>query len=368
MKTYIKLPFALSILALTSNAIAGGLALPQIGTTQSTGTAGVGNVTNNRDASAVVANPAAMSGIQDSSFVLGLQYLDVNNNFERDIDGATTNGSIGMVMPHLSYAKRINDKWVVGVASHAPGGLGLEYDNGLTGLPPGVINSTNLSIVNFTGSASYQVNDKLSLGGSIIAQYAYQEAEFKTGHSVSDEDWSPAFALSALYQFTPDTQMGIAYNYGGQHDLTIEGNDADINWPQSVEVGVQHQLTDKMAVMASANWQQWSAFNDRYDDTYGAGVAMSYQLDSWTIHTGISADSSPLTSDQRGHALPLDQQWRVGFGAEKTLKNGMILGIAYQYQDLGSAEITGLGNVNGENLNGEYSDNRVHIITGSLKF
>jgi long-chain fatty acid transport protein len=116
--------------------------------------------------------------------------------------------------------------------------------------------------------------------------------------------------------------------------------------------------------MVSANWQQWSRFGESYDDTYGAGVALSYQFDSWTLHSGFSADTSPLSSDDRGYALPLDQQWRLGIGAEKKLKNGMNLGLAYQYQSLGDAEITG----NSGLPNGEYSNNRVHFITGSLSF
>ena len=71
-------PITLSILALTSSAIAGGLMLPQIGTAESTATAGVSNVTNNRDASAVITNPGALSGIENSSLILGIQYLSIH--------------------------------------------------------------------------------------------------------------------------------------------------------------------------------------------------------------------------------------------------------------------------------------------------
>ncbi len=115
--------------------------------------------------------------------------------------------------------------------------------------------------------------------------------------------------------------------------------------------------------MLSANWQQWSRLADDFDDTYGAGIAMSYQLSDWTVQTGFSIDSSPLNSKDRGHALPLDQQWRFGVGGTKTLSNGMGLGLAYQYQSLGDGDITG------SLLNkGHYDTNRIHFITGSLSF
>ena len=380
MNNNIKLSVAMATLFLANNSFAGGLSLPQIGTAESTGTAGVSNVTNNRDASAVITNPAALSGIEDSSWVLGLQYLDVNNDFEREgYEG--TNGSSGQFMPHISYAKRLNEQWVVGIASHSPGGLGINYDNGLFGgdRTTKPLESNMIAMMNITTSASFQVNEQLSLGGSIIAQYAGMKTEGHTSIAgegeISGSDWSPSFALSGLYQFNDQTQIGLTYNYGAQHDVDIEfrNNDqkvsSEINWPQSIEVGLQHKLSAELAFMVSANWQQWSKFGEglsqNYDDTYGAGLAMSYQLDSWKLHSGFSVDSSPLSAENRGHALPLDEQWRLGFGAEKTLNNGMILGIAYQYQSLGDGEITGK---NDDDFNGAYENNRVHFITGSLSF
>ncbi|MEH6452164.1 MAG: outer membrane protein transport protein [Psychromonas sp.] len=365
-----KYPVSISLLALTSGSYAGGLSLSQIGTTQSTATAGVSNVTNNRDASAVVANSAGLSGIEDSSFMFGLQYLDVNSDFQLDNNLGGTNSSSRVIIPHISYAKRFNEKWVGGVALHSPGGLGLEYDNGIAGL--GIVEESTITTLNLTASASYQVNDRLALGGSVIAQYGGLKTELASGYELDVNDWSPSFSLSSLYQINDSTHIGAVYNYGAQHDLDISvlGKDInqDINWPQSVELGVQHQVSTNLTLMVSANWQQWSQFTTDYDDTYGAGVAMSYQLDSWKLHSGVSANSSPLSSENRGHALPLDAQWRLGLGAEKKLENDMIFGLAYQYQSLGDAEITG-GGVTGEGiLNGKYSSNRIHFITASLSF
>ncbi|GLS91171.1 long-chain fatty acid transporter [Psychromonas marina] len=357
-------PVSVSLLILTSASYAGGLSLSQIGTTQSTATAGVSNVTNNRDASAVVANAAGLSGIEDSSFMFGLQYLDINSDFEGDNRGAT-NSSEGLVIPHISYAKRFNEQWVGGVALHSPGGLGLEYDNGIAGL--GRIESSTITTLNISASASYQVNDRFALGGSVIAQYGGLQTQLARGQEVDIDDWSPSFSLSSLYQINESTHIGAVYNYGVQYDLdTSVGNkelSREINWPQSVELGVQHQISNNLNVMVNANWQQWSQFAKGYDDTYGAGIAFSYQLNSWRLHSGFSADSSPLSAENRGHALPLDAQWRLGLGAEKKLENEMTLGLAYQYQSLGDGEITDMGL-----LNGKYNNNRIHFITASLSF
>jgi len=366
MNNKFKYPLAISMLALAHGSYAGGLSLPQIGTAESTATAGVSNVTNNRDASAVVSNPAGLSGIEDSSVMLGLQYLNVDSSFELDNEQPDINSGGAIFIPHLSYAKRIDDKWVAGVALHAPGGLELEYANGIFG--KNIVESSQITVANLTASAAYQVNEDFSVGGSIIAQYSALNTKLSELVSVKSSDWSPSFSLSAQYQLTEATNVAALYNAGGTHDLEIsilgENFDQELNWPQSFEVGVYHNLTDKVVVMANANWQDWSNFGDKYEDTYGAGIAMSYQLDSWKLQTGFSANTSPLSAENRGQALPLDEQWRFGFGAEKALENGMKLGLAYQYQSLGDGEVNRENDV----LNGEYTDNQVHFITASLSF
>lgn len=367
MTVALSVPF----LVITSTSYAGGLSLSQIGTVQSTATAGVSNVTNNRDASAVVTNAAGLSGIEDANFMFGLQYLDVNSDFELDKFEGGTNSSAGLVIPHISYAKRFNEKWVGGVALHSPGGLGLEYDNGVAG--GGFIDKSTITTLNFSASASYQVNNRLALGAAVIAKYGGLKTEVTTGHEIDLNDWAPSFSLSSLYQINESTHVGAVYNHGAEYDIETAVGETEINqvlnWPQSVELGVQHQVSTNLSLMVSANWQQWSQFAKAYDDTYGAGIAMSYQLDSWTLHSGFSADSSPLSAENRGHALPLDAQWRLGLGAEKKLENNMIFGIAYQYQSLGDGEITGSGPIDSDGLlNGKYHNNRIHFITASLSF
>jgi len=358
------------MLIVAHGSFAGGLSLPQIGTAESTATAGVSNVTNNRDASAVVSNPAGLSGIEDSSVMLGLQYLNVDSSFELDDNEQPDIDSGGAIfIPHLSYAKRIDDKWVAGVALHAPGGLELEYANGIFG--QGLVKSSQITVANLTASAAYQVNERFAVGASIIAQYSALNTKLSELVSVKSSDWSPSYSLSAQYQLTDATHVAALYNAGGTHDLNIDFSllsasvDVELNWPQSFEMGVYHKLTDKVVVMANANWQDWSNFGDKYEDTYGAGIAMSYQLDEWKLQTGFSADSSPLSSANRGQALPLDEQWRFGFGAETVLSNGMTLGLAYQFQSLGDGEIDGDKITQ---LNGSYDENHVHFITASLSF
>lgn len=360
---------ALSVLS--QKVMAAGLSLSQIGTATSVATAGVAGVTNNQDASATVSNAAGLSGIEDSSLMLGAQFLNVKSQFDRDDQKQGTSSEGNLFIPHISYAKRLNESWVAGVALHSPGGLGVAYSNGLSGGPMDIVKENKITMLNLTASAAYQVNDKLSLGAGLIAQYADVEV-LAWDKSVSGSTVSPTFSLSSQYQASGQTRLGINYQHGSKHDISLEDsvanlNNMESNWPAIIDIGISHMLSENLTILASAHWQSWSDYDADYDDTFGAGVAAQYQMGSWLLQTGISADSSPVDKQHRDVALPLDKQWRLGLGAEKTLKSGSTLGIAYQFQHLGEGEIESQG-FEPLRANGSYSENRVHFITFSYHY
>ncbi|MEZ9417275.1 OmpP1/FadL family transporter, partial [Vibrio sp. 10N.286.49.E1] len=148
-----------------------GLSMSQLATTKSVATAGAANVTNSSDSSATISNAAALSGIEDRSYVSGAQYINVFNQFTRDDSGESTEASKGLIAPHASYAKRVNKKVVFGIGLHSAGGLGVEYSNGIGADPINTISENAIAVVDVTTGVSYQVTDKLSLGASLILQY-----------------------------------------------------------------------------------------------------------------------------------------------------------------------------------------------------
>ena len=60
--------------------------------------------------------------------------------------------------------------------------------------------------------------------------------------------------------------------------------------------------------------------------------------------------------------MPLDRQIRAGAGLQYELSQDVTLGAAYEYLDLGAANInqTG-GNLRGD-LKGDYKKNQIHLI------
>ncbi len=367
-----KFTLPMTALALvSSNVLAAGLSLSQIGTASSIATAGVAGVTNNQDASATVTNAAGLAGIEDSSLMLGGQLLNVKSQFDRDDQKQGTTSEGNQFIPHISYAKRLNEDWVAGVALHSPGGLGVAYSNGLSGGELNIVQENKITMLNLTASAAYQVNDKLSLGAGLIAQYAGVEV-LAWEQTIQGSSINPTFSLSSQYQLSEQTRFGFNYQHGTKHDITLENNPANlsnmaINWPATVEFGISQKLSENLTLLASSNWQSWSDYDVDYDNTFGAGLAAQYQMGSWLLQTGFSMDSSPVDKQHRDVALPLDKQWRLGLGAEKTLKSGSKFAIAYQFQHLGDGEIESQG-FEPLRANGAYSENRVHFITFSYHY
>ncbi|USD62823.1 outer membrane protein transport protein [Vibrio sp. SCSIO 43140] len=354
---------------LSFNAHAAGLATSQIATVESVGSAGVAGVTNHRDASATITNPAALSGIDTSSAVVGIQYVNVQSEFARQYSELSTESRGALWVPNLSYARRLNEDSVVGLSLHSPGGLGVDYSNGVSANPLNLLESNQISVVNLTAAASHQMTERLALGASVIAQYASLEMVTKGGN-IKGDSISPTFGLSAFYQATDTINLGVNYVHNTQHSVSPNQNligDAAINWPASLDLGISKALSENVTLQANVGWQSWSNYDDGYQDTFSTGVAIRYTRESWLYYSGVSYDSSPVEAHQRDTLLPLDEQWRIGLGAEKQLSSGSKVGVAYQYQHLGQGEITS-SDYQVFRPNGQYDSNRVHFVTLSYRY
>lgn len=353
-----------------SVAQAGGLNLSQIATTKSVGTAGTGNVTTS-DSSAVITNAANLSEIENNAWMLGLQYLDVESNFVRNDNLSSTTGSSRDVLPHASYASRLNDKWVAGAAIHAAGGIGVKYSQGVGANPAQFINENSISVINLTSSLAYQIDDDLSLGGSLILQRAALETRGNNGRELKGESLDLGLGLSINYQMGKNTQLGISYQGQFDHDLSLDvpndfGISSELTWVRSLNLGLRHSLTQDLNLLFSTNMEAWQDYNEKYSTTYSLGIGVEYAYDDWLLYSGVSGDTSPITSGNRDVLLPLDAQWRIGLGAEYKVSEELYVGLSYQYQDLGNGDIDA-----GSGLfqpNGRFTTNRVHFVTLSLRY
>ena len=74
-----------------------------------------------------------------------------------------------------------------------------------------------------------------------------------------------------------------------------------------------------------------------------------------------------MSKSERTPALPLDQQVRVGTGVQYALNDRVTIGAAYEYLNLGEADISRSRPLAGT-LQGNYSTNEIHFFNATLSW
>ncbi|HKK14910.1 MAG TPA: outer membrane protein transport protein [Gammaproteobacteria bacterium] len=288
------------------NAFAGGAALAQ-------------------DASTTFFNPAGLTRLPANQLVAGVHFLHPSIEFtdkgSTDLLGQPLSGGDGgdaggtLTVPDFYYAHRLNRRMVVAVGVNAPFGLRTQYDPHWVGRYQAI--KSDLRTVNINPSLAYRINDRLSVGAGLNAQYiratltravdygglcvaqgiqagqtpsaaaaACAAAGLVPQHSdgtahVAGNDWSYGVNLGLLYQLDPGTRFGAAYRFRVDHTLTGRATftgapalftakgvfvpaaaRASIDLPETLSMSAYHALNSRWAVMGDVTWTHWSRFKE----------------------------------------------------------------------------------------------------------
>lgn len=407
----------LAALIWSADARAAGLFITEMATPD-LGVAASGRAAAAENAATAFGNPAGMTRIEGSAIVAGLQggygIVSFDRGSDTNVSGGNGGNAIGGFPGAGLYAVySITPDLKVGLSVGSNFGGALEYESGWSGRYYG----TKEDLLTFGAYpvAAYKINDWLSIGGG--AQIVYGSLNSKTsvrnvtGGSdgqiqLQSSDFGFGGIAGILIEPVEGTRFGITYtspvklNFKQRPDLTGGGEifgalnprisqtdvDLGVTIPQTVMVSGYHDLTPEIAIMGNVVWQNWSQFgqptleidsatqrkattNLDYDDTWGIGLGGRWRfLPQWSWSLGFAYDSSPLSKSQRGPALPLDQQFRVGTGVQYALTEKATVGAAYEYVNLGDADIDrNRGPLSGR-LQGNYSTNEIHFFNVTLSW
>jgi long-chain fatty acid transport protein len=327
--------------------------------------------------------------------------------------GGGDGGNAGGVLPSLGgyYVHRLTERVRLGFSMTSYFGLGLDYDHDWVGRY--YIQEGDF-ITLFAGpSAAYRLNDWLSIGGSVGAVYGLFKArtalpniEPSAGDGrlkYKDGAFGVAGSVGLLFEPWKSARFGLTYyspvdldfedhpdlkgvGPGLQAILDASGGAGrtlglDFTLPQWVMVSAVYEPIGKLALMANANWQDWSEFgyidvniesltdrtiNAHYKDTFQVAVGGSYRVATpWLLMAGFAYDSSPASTSSRSVALPLDQQLRYALGVQYSWTKDLTLGLAYEFIDAGSADINQSRPLAGT-LVGDYSPNHIQVVNVNL--
>ena len=281
------------------------------------------------------------------------------------------------VAPEAAFTKRI-DAWSFGVGAFAQGGLGTEYgknsflSNGQNGANTGFENSSRLLVLNIPFAASFQINDKLTVGGSVDAMWqglnldlllttgqvgsllgagrvsptapgslagtlaalagagTLQGAHFSLtkdkflGSGV--DAWGYGGKLGMLYKATQDTTLGASYTFKSQMndmegDATLTainngGNIAlpgkikieDFQMPAHLDLGISQRLTPQWTVAMDVSRVFWK---DVMKD-----IKVSFKANAGgDLHIMLPQNYRDQTILALGTAYALSPAWTVRAGA-----------------------------------------------------
>lgn len=384
------------------------------------GTASAGRGATAADASVAMFNPAGMTKLDRSQLFTGIQgsWLDVKFDADESTFGGGDGGNAGDFIPtgSMAYVYSVNPKLKLGVSAASFFGLGIEYDEDWAGRY--FVQEASFLTFVISPGIGYRINKWLSLGGGATVLYSKLDQKTAINNQVTDpgvpdgeikiddDDLGYGFNLGILIEPREDLRFSLTYrskvevefkdvvdikgigpNLQALLDLigvTSEKADLEMELPQEVLISGYYDLTDKVALVASAGWQDWSNFGkstltlrstnttsfeaDRnFKDTWHAAIGARYRFaEPWLWSVGFAYDSSPVDDEDRTPDMPLDRQIRLATGLQYDWNENVTIGGAYTYIDLGDAEIDQQGSPLQGNLKGDYKTNHVNTLALNL--
>ncbi len=339
------------------------------------GNAFAGGAASAEDASTVFFNPAGMTRLSGSQLSLVLHAIKPTAEFSNTASVAAAGRPLGgnggdagnwTPVPNFYYVTELSQNLRAGLGISSPFGLKTEYDPSWMGRFQAI--KSDLKTININPALAYKINDQLSIGAGLNAQYisaeltnaVYLGAGPEGQAKVKGDDWSVGYNLGVLYELNPATRFGLAYRSDVRHklegDVTFTGVpapngliSAEITLPETVSLSGFHQINPQWAMMGDITWTRWSRFQElrivrntgitvgqptieNWDDTYRFALGASYQQSKQLkLRSGIAYDQSPVSDAYRTARIPdADRTWlTVGATYQLSAKSSMDFGYAH---------------------------------------
>jgi long-chain fatty acid transport protein len=435
-----------------SSVNAAGVALIEQGV-KGLGNAYAGGAASAEDATTIFYNPAGMTRLKGREFIAGFHVIEPSVRFNNtastispSFGGAALTGNDGGdgavtgFVPNLYYSQELQNGYWVGLGINAPFGLSTIYDNNWKGRYQAV--ESKIATLDINPSLAYRFNERFSIGGGLNLQYieakltqavdytavclsvfggvtcttqglgaATLQSASTTGYSDNTaSDWGTGYNAGLLYEFSPQSRVGLAYrskikykatgegdftvpsavsSAGGGVGPTISAIFADaaitsyITMPETLSLSGYQQLNEHWAIMADVTRTRWSRipevrinFNNslksdsverlNWKDSTRYSVGASYLYNErWILRTGIAYDQTPIyeTTDRTPRLPDNDRRW-LSFGASYKGSSGMSVDVGYAHLFVSNTPIDRTG-VLGDKLIGSYQY-QVDILSAQL--
>jgi long-chain fatty acid transport protein len=409
---------AFTLLALCyQQAWAGGIMLYEIGT-DNAGLANAGAAARAQGPSTIASNPAGMSYLPGTQITAGLQVLYGDLSFDRDSGTNTPGSGSGTAldpMPGGSFfiSHELDEHWSVGFGQYGDFGLAVNYDNDWSGRY--FAQNSSLLGLSLVPSVAYRFNEQWSVGLGIKAMYGMLKADTAIDRSpfgftdrsdgqykYRDNTWGYGANVGVIYAPQPGTRIGLTYTSQVDLDfkdrLDVKGDgrllervnntdtELDMKVPQTVTLSLFQQLDRQWALLASANWQDWSEFGDiavevdttafgaqsttvdaGFKDTWHLSLGAQYQAtEQWLWNVGVAYDSSAVSDSNRSVVVPMSESWRIATGATYALNENTDVNVSWAMVWLGDMPVDQAKAVSGNRISGQFDNAWIQAINGNM--
>ncbi|WP_166366332.1 OmpP1/FadL family transporter [Pseudomonas akapageensis] len=396
---------------------AGGIMLYEIAT-DNAGLANAGAAARAQGPSTIASNPAGMTYLKGTQITAGAQILYGDLKFDRDDSTNGTGSGSGNILdpiPGASFfvSHQLDDQWSVGFGTYGDFGLAIKYDNDWSGRY--FDQDASIAGLSLVPSIAYRFDDQWSVGLGVKAMYGMIQSQAAINRApfgftdradgqfkYKDSAWGYGANLGVIYAPQPGTRIGLAYTSEIKLDfkdhLAVTGDgpllqringldtELDIKVPQTVTLSLYHQLDKQWALLASANWQDWSKFGDigvdvdtavagtqsttvnaNFKDTWQLAVGGQFQAtpeNLWSF--GIAYDSSAVDDSDRAFLLPVGESWRLAAGWTYSLAPDTDLNLSWVTVWLGDMPVDQTKSLSGVRTSGQFDNAWIQAFTGNM--
>lgn len=391
--------------------------LYEIGT-DNAGLANAGAAARAQGPSTIASNPAGMSYLPGTQITAGLQVLYGDLSFDRDsgtnVPGSGSGNALDPI-PGGSFfiSHELDEHWSVGFGQYGDFGLAVNYDNDWSGRY--FAQNSSLLGLSLVPSVAYRFNEQWSVGLGIKAMYGMLKADTAIDRSpfgftdrsdgqfkYRDNTWGYGANVGVIYAPQPDTRIGLTYT--NQVDLDFEDRldvkgdgrllervnntdtELDMQVPQTVTLSLFQQLDRQWALLASANWQDWSGFGDiavevdttalgaqsktvdaGFKDTWHLSLGAQYQAtEQWLWNFGVAYDSSAVSDSNRSVVVPMSESWRIATGATYALNEDTDVNVSWAMVWLGDMPVDQAKSVSGNRVSGQFDNAWIQALAGNM--
>lgn len=331
-------------------------------------------------------NPASIASVENGDYYGGFhvvsvhdQVTDQGSTITRPGQATTGVGGRGRqsdtvetgYVPNLAMAKRINDRFVAGLAITAPYDFTNKYSTDSWTRYEAL--TSRLLTLDFQPTLAFQATPWLDVGVGLDVEYTHARLTnalpnlsplLADGNSeLKGSGWNVGWTAGA--QARPNNRITLAASYRSaiHHDLngqvTVSGlqgplaaanvsaaGRARFSTPWIATFGGRYKATDRLTLLGQIQRFGWSEFSaidvtygpaavntpERYHDTTSEAVGAEYALSpKWTLRGGVQHDPTPTPDVGRSARVPDGDRWLYAVGAtyNRNARTSFDAGVSY---------------------------------------